>query len=40
MLANRADPDQMPHHVQASHLGLHSALFAYDPFTSFQVRMG
>ena len=39
MLANSANPDQMPHYVQASHLGLH-LLFAFDPFTSFQVKMG
>ena len=43
-LANNVDPDQMPHcvalnrHHIVSYLG--HALFAYDPFMGFQVRMG
>ena len=32
MLANSADPDQMPHDVQATHLGLH-----YLPMTLLRV---
>ena len=32
MLANNKDPDQTPPYG--------SVLFAYDPFTGFQVRMG
>ena len=37
-LANTVDPDQTPHHVASDRPG--SALFAYHPFTGFQVRMG
>ena len=36
LLANNADPDQMPHYV-ASDQGLHCL---HDPFTSLQVLMG
>ena len=37
--ANNVDPDQMSHFV-ASDSGLDCLLFAYGPFTGFQVRMG
>ena len=35
LLANNVDPDQTPHYVASG-----SALFANDPFTDFQVKLG